>query len=282
MATALMPYGRTYVDPPELVPSARGLLYAAEVRTVSDDDPALRGFVFDSDSGENTVGVTVFTGSPDSTTALVDNPDESNLYVSDDPFTVYGSYAGVMPIRSQEEANKRAAARLTNGEYIGAEKAFWNGTLAVHAAGNILAAGAAVTPTIGVGLLLEFGARNYAGVPFLHAGLRAANQFASLQMVDMPGLGQTPDLRGGGTLIPGAGYYDVPTINTIAGGTGTAVTPAANQVWAFVSGKPLLYRGQVIPTGAADWQHNQVHAFVQRTYTPGVDGPVAAVLIDLT
>lgn len=282
MATSVMPYGRTYVDPPGLTPSSRGLLYTAEVRTVADSDPALRGFVFDSDSGENAVDVVSFTGSADSTNTMADNPDESNLYASDDSFTVFGSYAGVMPIRSVEEANARAAKRLQNGEYIGVEKAFWSGTLAKHAAGNLLAAGAAVSPTIGVGLLLEWGARYYAGVPYLHTGLRAANQFASLQMVDLPGLGETPDLRGGGMLVPGAGYYSQLTINTAADGSGTAITPTANQVWAFASGKPLLYRGSILPTSAPAWSINQVHAFAQRTYTPGVDGPVAAVLITLT
>lgn len=273
MATSAFGYGlRVPVPPPAVVPSGRGLLFAADVRDVPDGAPELRGYYFDSDSAETTVGVVSYNGTIHDTGAMADNQDIPQ-YQSDDPFSVFGAFTGTMPIRSAEEANARAAARLKIGEGLGVEKAFWNGTLALHAAGNVLNGGTAVTAKLGVGLLMEWAGKNYAGVPLLHAGLRAVNELSSLQLVDLTGEG-VPSVKGGAVLVPGAGYYDTPSIS--------GTTPAANQVWVFASGRPLLYRGNITPTVAPAWSINQVRAFAQRTYTPGVDGLVAAVLVNLT
>lgn len=281
MATGAFAFGRTYVDPPRVIPSGRGLLYAAEVRDVAAGSPEMRGFTFDSDSSETTVGVVSYTGSINSTSGLTDDPNESILYSSDDPFTIYGSYAGVMPIRNPEEANARAAKRLALGEGIGVERGFWVNTLAKHANGNILRA-TAVTPKLGLGLLLEWAGLHYAGTPLVHMGVRAANELAGGQLLNFPEEG-APTSKGGAIIVPGSGYTVASTVNTNADGTsGTAVTPTADQAWLFTSGTPLLYRDPVTSLVAPKWSINQVRAFAERQYTAGVDGQVAAVLINLT
>lgn len=279
MAQGILPYGRSWVQPPSITPSGRGLLYAADVREVADDDPALRGFAFDSDSNEMALSTVGFSGSADHTNSLTDNTD-APIFTSDDPFSVYGSFAGTMPVRDPEQANARAAARLRQGEGYAAEQAFWTATLAAHAAGRVLSA-TAVSPKLGLGLLLEWAGKNYAGIPYIHAGVRAVNELAALQLVNTPDEG-APTIKGGSFLVPGTGYFATPTINTAADGSGTAVTPSTNQVWLFASGRPVLYRGQIGAEVAPKWSINQVRAYAIRTYTPGVDGYVAAVPITLS
>jgi hypothetical protein len=283
MATGAFAFGRTYVDPPAITPTGRGLLHIADVRDVAEGSPEMRGWTFDSDSGEVVVNDVAFSGGIYSTTAMTDDADESNLYSSDDPFTIYGSYAGVMPIRDVEEANARAKGRLEIGEGLAVERHFWADTLAKHAAGNLLRSGTAVSPKLGLGLLAEWSGSHYAGVPLFHAGLRGVNELAAQQLAVLPDDGALPaSTKGGGVLVPGAGYTAQPTINTKADGSGTAITPSADQVWLFASGVPVLYRDPITEAAAPKWSINQVRAFAQRTYTPGVDGPVAAVLITLT
>lgn len=280
MAQGAFAWGRTYVDAPEFTPTGGGLLYAAEIREVADGAPELRGYSFDSDAAEVNVGTTAFSGDVNTTGALTPG-DNTQLSVSDDPFTIYGAFSGTMPIRTEEEALARAAERLALGEGVGVERAFWKGILAKQAAGNLLRGTTAVKADIGLGIVAEYMGEHFNGVPHFHAGRRLSNKLAGLQLVNLPDEGNA-SIKGGGALVNGAGYAAKTAINTAADGSGTAVTPTTDQVWLVATGSPLFYRGPVGPSGHAKFSINQVSAYAQRTYVPSIGGPVVAVLIDLT
>lgn len=263
----------TYVAAPDFTPAAGGLLAAAQIREVGNDDPAMRGYMFDSDSAEVALGTVAFS-SINATTTLTTG-DGPVYYTSGSPFSVYAGF-DFAPLSgaSDQEAQDRAAARLKLGEGLAVETEFWTVMLAATGVANVISAGTAYKPLQALGLVAEYMGLHFNGVPFFHAGRRVSTALAGNQLVNLPDMGDA-SVKGGGLLVNGAGYVDK------TGPTG-ATAATANQAWLYASGTPLLYRAEPVPVFAPDYAHNQRSAWMERTYVPSIDGPTVAILVDLT
>lgn len=277
MASGRWSYGtKTYVEAPAFTPTGGGLLDLAEVRDVEPGNPALRGYMFETELAEVALGTV--SGFTQSSTAVMPEGDGHSYEVSADPFTVFGSAALDQGAGATEaEMRTRAERRLELGEGLAAERALWEtgGILPTQAT---VVRGTATKTKIAVGLLAEWWGASNNGVPFFQAGLRIASDVAAQQLVEFNE--EDAQVKGGAALIVGRGYYAKTTIG--------AVTPSADQAWLYISGKPLLYRGSVGVTSASGiasptaTTNNRVVAFASRTYVPSVDGVIGAVLVDLT
>lgn len=277
MASGRWSYGNgTYVEAPSFTPTGGGLLDLAEVRTVASGDPALRGYIFESELPETALGTV--SGYVQSSTAALNEGLGHQYENSFDPFTVYGAFgidAGAGD--TVADAQTRAQRRLELGEGLATELALWNTGGILPTQANVVRTGP-LKAKLAVGLLAEWWAASNNGVPYFHAGRRVTNEIAASQLTDFTA--DDASVKGGGALINGAGYSAKTTIAT--------VTPSADQAWLFISGKPLLYRGGIGLTaqngfaGPAATANNRTTAFALRTYVPSIDGPIGVVLVDLT
>lgn len=275
MAQGVRPYGTSYVTAPDFTPATGGLLQVATVRTVNDYDPALRGFIFDSDSSETALGtVDYVTGATINMNTAAMSEGDGHLYkTSRDPFTVYGAFELSLPLTTAAEAQTRAENRLAIGESIAVEAGVWNGALPGLAAGNILNSGTATPAKKALGILAEYLGHTFGGVPYFHGGRRLSNELAGLQLVNLPDTGDA-FVKGGGLLVNGGGYF---------GKNGPdSKTATADQVWLYGTGTPLLYRSPVLVLESPKPKTNREAAYALRTYVPAFDGPVAAILVDLS
>lgn len=277
MASGRFSYGNaTFVDAPTFHPAGGGVLDVAEVRDVVSGDPALRGFTYETELSD--VGLGTVTGFVQSSTSPLAEGASHSYETSFDPFTIYGA-AGVDSGAGDtlQSVAEKAERRLTLAEGLTVERAMWEAGGILPTQATVLRSGAAIRTKLAVGILAETYAQNTNGTPYFWGGRRVANEISAQQLVDFDVA--DAELKGGGALINGAGFFAKTTI----GGT----TPSADQVWLFASGTPLLYRGSVGVTSAhgasnSAGMNNRLLGFAQRTYVPSIDGPVYAVLVDLT
>lgn len=277
MASGRWSYGNgTFVDAPTFHPAGGGVLDVAEVRDVQSGDPALRGYTYETELGDIALGTV--TGYAQSSTAAMAEGQSHNFELSFDPFTIYAA-AGVDAGAGDTEASvaEKAQRRFELAEGLTVERAMWETGGILPAQASLLRSGNPIRTKLAIGILAEWYAQNTNGTPYFWGGRRIANEIAANQLVDFDVA--DAEVKGGGALINGAGFF---AKTTIAG-----VTPSADQVWLYATGTPLLYRGTVGTTSGGFNQptasaNNRLVAFASRTYVPSIDGPVAAVLVDLT
>lgn len=267
--------GKVYTDAPPFTQPEGGLLDAAALRTVKQGDPLLRGYIFESHAGE--VVLDDYTFNPIGTADPALGAGLGVSFVSSGaPFTADAVVDLNWIDLEPETAQARVEERFAHAEFLKVESKFWTGPLA--GAASLQRSGTALKPSRALGFLAEWIGTRFPGVPYFHAGRRVSNEIAASQLTVLPDDGlAVAKVKGGGVLINGAGYTDK------AGPTG-ATAATADQAWLYVSGTPLLVRGPVVvtPTVPRYLDGNNDLAAAFRTYVPAIDGPVAAVLVDLS
>lgn len=269
---------RTYTEAPPLLPPRGGLLDAAFIKDVGAGDPLLRGFIYESHATDVTADDVTFTSVSAISDATFATDGDLVFTTSLNPFTISSEiHLGLLDETYAGTVQERAQARFALAEGIKVETEIWTGALSTAGSTTLLRSGTALKPSRAIGLLAEWIGTRYAGVPHFHAGRRVSNEIAASQLTVLPDDGtKAAQVKGGGVLVNGAGYIDK------AGPTG-ATAATADQAWLYVTGNPVLVRGPVILTPTApDYAHNLDRAFAIRTYVPSLDGPIAAVLVDLT
>lgn len=196
------------------------------------------------------------------------------------PFVVYGSVVCSPVGRSPEEQQRRAIQRLYTGEQNVAELALWNGA-GVGAAPALTLAGATVVPSVGlttfharIAALEEafYDAYGYQGTIHVNTKANGAAAYSKMLVRPLP----SPDIPAhavtplGSIWSFGAGY-DV---------TGPAnAAPAANFVWAFMTGPITIWRTPDAELGLPDPRQtfnrttNQMVAVAEREYVQSYDCP---------
>ena len=183
-----------------------------------------------------------------------------------DPFTLYKGIDTSMLLRSPLDVE----ALFSAGETYGVEKAIQAEVFKTQAEDITPTWGTAVT-NIGyaLGLLEQYAADNYAGLPLLHAN-RTATAMMSLFIEEADGfnvqtLQGTPIANGGGYGPEGPG----------------GVTAGAGEAWLYISGGVTILRGPLDVYPAADLKANRNLSLAERTYVPVVDSFVAAILVGI-
>jgi hypothetical protein len=134
-----------------------------------------------------------------------------------------------------------------------------------------------ITPTPGtpvtnikaaVGMLEQYAAEHYAGVPTLHA-----NKYATALMNELV-IGPANSLHTpNGTPIASGGGYG-------ADGPG-ALTADPGEAWVYISGQVNIWRGEVQVVEGPALKENRNYTLAEATYLATVDTFVAAILIGI-
>jgi hypothetical protein len=269
-------YGKSYTDAPAFTKPEGGLLEVAAIKTVAASDPILKGFIFESLASDMQLDDYTYNpvGTPDPS---LGTPTPLNFISNSQEFTI-DSVVEFNWIELQTmDAQQRAVERFATAEETKVETEFWTKTLAT--AGIAPRTTTALKPAKALGYLAEWIGTRFGGVPYFHCGRRVANEIAAAQLTVLPDDGlNAAKIKGGGVLINGAGYVDK------GGPTAQATTATVDQAWLYVSGTPFLVRGPVVlaPTTPRYQDLNDDRSVAFRKYLPAIDGPVAAVLVDLS
>lgn len=135
-----------------------------------------------------------------------------------------------------------------------------------------------ITPTPGtpvknlkqaLGLLQQYAADNYTGLPLLHG-----NRFVSELLPELVADPQTwvQHTRQGTPLANGGGYGAAgPGARTASAGTG----------WLYISGQLNLWQGELNLIETTNQYENRNYVLAEATYAATADGPVAAILVGI-
>lgn len=182
-----------------------------------------------------------------------------------DPFTLYKGIEYAMLLGANPDVEKLFSV----GESYGVEKAL-QPILNDKAVDLTPTSGTPVTNIMyAYGLLEQYAADHYAGMPLLH-GNKIAVSLASQFLAD----------SGSGVL-----HSKLGTPIAIGGGYGTAgpggVEAGAGEAWLYVTGGVTILRGPLDVYPTANLKGNRSLVLAERTYVPIVDSFVAAILVGI-
>lgn len=187
--------------------------------------------------------------------------------VTGGPFSVYRGIDLSQFERDMAEGNVRDA--FGAGESWAVERAIQETVFNTRAVDITPTAGTAVTNRKqALGLLEQYAADRYSGLPLIHS-----NRFGT-NILDPEVDPETWALNTKqGTPVANGGGYG-PT------GPGGAIAPAGT-AWAYVSGQVNIWKGDVFVAPANDLYSNRMIALAEATYVPTVETFVAAILVGI-
>lgn len=256
--------GTTVVPAPQVAPMASGLYAVADVQSASGHE--INGVTFETELGfdVNLIADNTITCIGTATKTF----DEGLEFEEGLPFTLY---SGVLCKMFQgDDFEAKAVSRLQAAEERGVEKYIWENLFADRGV-DLTPAGGAVSPTIGLGLLEEFAGTHYAGKPTVHVGRRGAVSFNHANLISDNGGTAGTETKTGSDFANGAGYISLDGPSTAADG----------EVWAYITGRVSIRRGDVGSFTVDQPTTNNRIALAERTFVPTVDMIVGAVLIAL-
>lgn len=248
------------IDSPPITPMRGGLLTVAEV---IDTDGAggllLNGVTYRSHlCGKNrTVPAEGVTKTFDQQTTLTGTP--------------FGTYRGVEGalLVNRDGALVEAKSAHDAGESYGVERGLQVGLLSSQAVDITPTPGTPVTNArFALGLLEQYAADNYSGLPIISGNRLAVGLIPELQVGENYALHTIH----GTPVADAAGYA--------TDGPGAAVA-AAGTAWLYISGKITIWRGPGGTYEANDLKGNRVFALMERTYVPTVECFAAAILVGI-
>jgi hypothetical protein len=175
-------------------------------------------------------------------------------------------------------ADGEAALRqaFANREHLGIEHAFMNlrftGTEGGSAATDLTPAGGAVDVAVGVAMLEQDAAANYAGVPTLHMGRDLSALLWSCQL--MVQNGQAYYTKQGSKVAAGGGYGS-PSVGP------TGADAAAGEAWIYGSGEVSLARSDILTAQDINRDTNEEFVLAERAYVASVDCYLSAVRVKI-
>lgn len=119
-----------------------------------------------------------------------------------------------------------------------------------------------------VGLLEQYAADNYSGLPLIH-GNKVATTLILPELVAEGGVLQTVH----GTPVAAGGGYGAAGPDSVTAGTGEA--------WLYITGQVNVWRGPIGEYAARDLNGNRAYALAEATYVATVECFVAAILVGI-
>jgi hypothetical protein len=208
--------------------------------------------------GDNTPPVPVPDIGEDKEFAIFEDAVEA------EPFTLYKGVDYAMLLGAQTDV----AGHFTAGESYGVEKALQAGVLNDQATDLTPTAGTPVTNIkYAIGLLEQYAADSYVGLPILH-GNRQAVALMGQYVTDTGGFKLFT--KQGTPIANGGGY-----------GPDGPDTAGAGEAWLYITGGITILRGPLDVYPAHNLKSNRNLALAERTYVPVVDSFVAAILVGI-
>jgi hypothetical protein len=190
--------------------------------------------------------------------------DESQL-VESVQFSLYRGVEDALLVDNSAEA--RALRLYRASESYGVEARVQELIFNPRAVDLTPTPGTAVTnPKHALGLLEQYAADNYAGLPLIH-GNRLAVSLIPDMSADPDGKLRTVHLT---PIVNGGGYG--------TNGPGAA-SAGAGKAWLYATGNMVIWRGPELSTQADDLRGNRTYALTERQYVVTVECFVAAVLV---
>lgn len=183
--------------------------------------------------------------------------------------TPFGTYRGVEGalLVNREGALEESRSAYGAGESYGVERGLQVGLFSTQAVDITPTPGTPVTNArFALGLLEQYAADNYSGLPIISGNRLAVGLIPELQVGDNYALHSIH----GTPIANSAGFY--------TDGPGAAVA-GAGTAWLYISGKITIWRGPGGAYEATDSKGNRVYALMERTYVPTVECFVAAILV---
>jgi len=249
------------IDTPAVTPMRGGLLQVAEVITTDGAGGILlNGVTYNAHlCGKNR---TVPAEGQQKTF-------DEQVVMSGTPFSLYRGVEGAMLVE-RERALEEAQSAYSAGESYGVERGLQTTVLSPMAVDITPTPGTAVTNhRHALGLLEQYAADNYSGLPVISGNRLAVGYIPELRVSDDSFLLHTIH---GTPVISAAGYS--------TDGPGAAVA-GAGQAWLYVSGKITVWKGPGGNYEAYDLEGNRVYALAEATYVTTVECFAAAILVGI-
>lgn len=196
----------------------------------------------------------------------VDKDFDQQTVITGAPFSTYRGVEGALLV-NRDEAKAEARMAYDAGESYGVERAIQTGLLSPAAVDITPTPGTPVTNARhALGLLEQYAADNYSGLPIISGNRLAIGYIPELQIGDNYSLSTIH-----GTPIADAAGYSTD-------GPGAAVA-AAGTAWLYISGKITIWKGPGGDYEAYDLEGNRVYGLAEATYVPTVECFVAAILV---
>ena len=191
---------------------------------------------------------------------------DQQTVLSGTPFGLYRGVEGALLV-NRDEPLREARIAYDAGESYGVERGLQVGVLSPMAVD--------ITPTVGtpvtnsrhaVGLLEQYAADNYSGLPIISGNRLAVGYIPELQVAADYQLHTIH-----GTPVASAAGYSTD-------GPGAAVA-AAGTAWLYISGKITFWKGRNFDSEGYDTKGNRVYALAENLYVPTVECFAAAILV---
>ena len=190
--------------------------------------------------------------------------DVHDEQIESEPFTLYKGVEYSMLLGDDADVARLFSA----GESYGVEKALQAGPLNTLATDLTPTAGTPITNIkYALGVLEQYAADTYAGLPLLH-GNKLAVSLMSDYITDTGGFKLFS--KQGTPISSGGGY----------GSAGPQAAPPGS-AWVYISGAVTILRGPLDVYPASDLKANRALALAERTYVPVVDSFAAAILVGI-
>lgn len=219
-----------------------------------------------TDTGTAGTAATVPSSSTAGNTPAAAKTFDIQTTISGSPFGLYRGVEGPVLV-DREGALREARSAYDAGESYGVERAIQVGTLSPAAVDLTPTPGTPVTNTrLALGLLEQYAADNYSGLPIISGNRVAVGMIPELQV----GSDYSLHTIHGTPVASAAGYS--------TDGPGSAVSTATS-AWLYISGKITIWKGPGGEYEAYDLKGNRVYALAEATYVPTVECFVAAILV---
>lgn len=132
----------------------------------------------------------------------------------------------------------------------------------------------AVKPLVGLAMLEGWMGTHYVGQPVIHTPTVVATLLAGPKYIEpQAGTLYTPL---GTQVVNGAGY-------DIANASPAGVAAPTGEKWLYATGTVMVHKGDLVaPETQLDRSDNRVYTLVERPYVVAVDGPVAAIRVQVS
>lgn len=243
------------VEAPKVAPATGGLLPLANVITTEADRVAFHGPTHEA----------VLSGH--TRTVPTDNSNKVFDKIQYIDGVTFASYRGIdSALLLGVDGEPIARDQFEAGESYAIESAVQSLLLNPKAVDITPTPGTPVTNVkAALGLLEQYMADNYTGLPLLHG-----NRFAVSLPLELVREGGKLSTINGSPIANGGGYGPA--------GPGSVTAPA-KAAWLYASGQVNLWRGKLnVVSGPAQY-NNRDFALAETPYAATIDGPVAAILV---
>lgn len=248
------------IDTPAVTPMRGGLLQVAEVITTNGEGGILlNGVTYKAHlCGKNRVVP------PEGQ----DKTFDQQTVLSGEPFALYRGVEGALLV-NRDEALAEAQSAYSAGESYGVERGIQTGLLSDLAVDITPTPGSAVTNhRHALGLLEQYAADNYSGLPIISGNRLAVSYLPELRVSDdfkLHTIHGTPVVSAAGYSTDGPG----------------AAEAGVGKAWLYISGKITIWKGPGGAYEAYDLEGNRVYGLAEATYVPTIECFAAAILVGI-